>query len=163
MGPSILFFNECLIVSRVNVVSFNLTLCMVTERHSPTRKYFLAFIQFGQMLHNLREFTYIPIRKSIKVLKKQLNIHQTPLFYWTRIKLSLVRYKMRKIIIKIEENNYKNMYKSLKSCKNVDFGLVWFGLVLWHINHCSLFNAKSISIHMNRSISNNSVQHKYSV
>ena len=24
-----------------------------------------------------------------------------------------------------------------------DFGLVWFGLVLWHINHCRLFNAKS--------------------
>ena len=23
----------------------------------------------------------------------------------------------------------------------------WFGLVLWHINHCSLLNAKS-SIHM---------------
>ena len=22
------------------------------------------------------------------------------------------------------------------------FGLVWFGLVLWHINHCRLFNAK---------------------
>ena len=23
------------------------------------------------------------------------------------------------------------------------FGLVWFGLVLWHISHCRLFNAKS--------------------
>ena len=23
------------------------------------------------------------------------------------------------------------------------YDLVWFGLVLWHINHCSLFNAKS--------------------
>ena len=23
------------------------------------------------------------------------------------------------------------------------FGLVWFGLVLWHIHHCWLFNAKS--------------------
>ena len=23
------------------------------------------------------------------------------------------------------------------------FGLVWFGWVLWHINHCSFFNAKS--------------------
>ena len=22
------------------------------------------------------------------------------------------------------------------------YGLVWFGLVLWHINHCRLFNAK---------------------
>ena len=32
----------------------------------------------------------------------------------------------------------------------------------WHINHCSLFNAKSIFIHINSSISNNSVQHKYS-
>ena len=24
-----------------------------------------------------------------------------------------------------------------------NFSLVWFGLVLWHINHCRLFNAKS--------------------
>ena len=23
------------------------------------------------------------------------------------------------------------------------FGLVWFGLVSWHINHCSLFNDES--------------------
>ena len=23
------------------------------------------------------------------------------------------------------------------------YDLVWFGLVLWHINHCKLFNAKS--------------------
>ena len=26
----------------------------------------------------------------------------------------------------------------------VRFGLVWFGLVLWHINHHALFSAKSI-------------------
>ena len=34
---------------------------------------------------------------------------------------------------------------------------LWFGLVLWHINHSRLFNAKSIFIHINSSISNNSV------
>ena len=27
------------------------------------------------------------------------------------------------------------------------FCLVWFGLVLWHIYHCSLFNTKSILMH----------------
>ena len=27
--------------------------------------------------------------------------------------------------------------------KYIGFGLVWFGLVLWHINLCRLFNAKS--------------------
>ena len=27
------------------------------------------------------------------------------------------------------------------------YGLVWFGLVLWHINHCRLFNAK-YSLHI---------------
>ena len=31
------------------------------------------------------------------------------------------------------KNSYLNLY------------LRWFGLVLWHINHCKLFNAKSIS------------------
>ena len=34
---------------------------------------------------------------------------------------------------------------------------VWFCWVLWHINHCRLYNAKSIVIHINCSISNNSV------
>ena len=34
----------------------------------------------------------------------------------------------------------KNMYTYLGL---VWFGLVWFGLVLWHVNHCWLFNAKS--------------------
>ena len=38
---------------------------------------------------------------------------------------------------------------------SVDFGLIWFGLILWHINHCRLFNAESIFIRMNSSISNN--------
>ena len=33
---------------------------------------------------------------------------------------------------------------------------VLFGLVLWHINHCKLFNAKSIFIHINSFISTNS-------
>ena len=42
------------------------------------------------------------------------------------------------------------------------FGLVWFGLVLWHINRCWLFYAKSIFIQINSSISNHSVYHNYS-
>ena len=40
--------------------------------------------------------------------------------------------------------------------------LVSFSLVLWHIYHCRLFNAKSIFIHVNSSISNKSVKYKYS-
>ena len=34
-------------------------------------------------------------------------------------------------------------------------------MFLWHINHCRLFNAKSIFIHINSSISNNSVWRKW--
>ena len=30
--------------------------------------------------------------------------------------------------------------------------LLWFDLILWHINHCRLFNAKSIFIHINSSV-----------
>ena len=26
--------------------------------------------------------------------------------------------------------------------------MIWFGWVLWHINHCRLFNAKSSFIHI---------------
>ena len=39
---------------------------------------------------------------------------------------------------------------------------VLFSLVSWHINHCRLFNAKSIFIRINGSISNNSV-HSFKV
>ena len=35
--------------------------------------------------------------------------------------------------------------------------LVWFGLVLWHINHCRLFNTKSIFIQLISSILNSRV------
>ena len=38
-------------------------------------------------------------------------------------------------------------------CMNSNlFDLIWFGLVLWHINHCRLFNTESIFIHLNSSI-----------
>ena len=68
------------------------------------------------------------------------------------------------------------LYQVLLPQVRVD--LVWFGLVLWHINHCGLFNAKSyfymyikymickqiLYIHTikwsNSSISNNSIYHK---
>ena len=41
--------------------------------------------------------------------------------------------------------------------------VVVFGWVLWHINLCRLFNAKSIFIQIISSISNNSVLHEYTV
>ena len=41
--------------------------------------------------------------------------------------------------------------------KMISFDLVWFGLILWYINHVRLFNAKSICVHIYGSISNNSV------
>ena len=41
------------------------------------------------------------------------------------------------------------------------FIAVWFGLVLWHINRCWLFNAKSIFIHINSFIQNNSAKYQY--
>ena len=40
--------------------------------------------------------------------------------------------------------------------------IVWFSFDLWHINQCRLFNVKCIFIHINISISNNSVKHRYS-
>ena len=43
-----------------------------------------------------------------------------------------------------------------KTTKDI-FGLVWFGSVLWHINLCMLFNAKSIFMKIITSISNNLV------
>ena len=45
----------------------------------------------------------------------------------------------------------------------MSLGKAWGGLVLWHINHCTLSNAKSIFIHINSFISTNSVQLNYSL
>ena len=39
--------------------------------------------------------------------------------------------------------------------------MICFGLVWFYINHCRLFNTKSIFIHMNSFISNNKVLHNY--
>ena len=59
----------------------------------------------------------------------------------------------------------KKQYNYKSVCIQIKKKALWFpfGLVLWHINRCRLFNAKSIFIHINSSISNNSVQHKYSI
>ena len=53
---------------------------------------------------------------------------------------------------------FKNYSFPIGPCAKSLF--VW---VLWHINICRLFNAKSIFIQVNCSISNNSVFHKYTV
>ena len=44
--------------------------------------------------------------------------------------------------------------------REVKWIMIRFGLVLFHLNFCRLFNAKSILIHINSSISKNSVWHK---
>ena len=49
-------------------------------------------------------------------------------------------------------NNFQRV-----SRKQIEYQSWSFGLVLWHINHCWLFIAKSIFTHINSSISNNSV------
>ena len=41
-------------------------------------------------------------------------------------------------------NNFKVSSNKIVTCKQSEFqGLVWFGLVLWHINDCWLFKAES--------------------
>ena len=75
----------------------------------------------------------------------------------------------------MEINNRLKSFSEIKSTKMlsskkseshllmfVSLHIVWFGLILWYINHCWLFNAKSICIHINNSILNNSISYKYS-
>ena len=56
-------------------------------------------------------------------------------------------------------NIYKTFVLSRSSLEGEELlemiNLVWFGLILWHINHWRLFNAKSIFIHINNYNSNN--------
>ena len=63
---------------------------------------------------------------------------------------NIIRNAINKTITLKNENQ-----RLLKSIKNEWFGLV--GWVLWHINLCRLFNAKSIFMQIVSSISNNSV------
>ena len=44
-------------------------------------------------------------------------------------------------------NRFHIFYMLQSFIRKIDFGLVWLGRVLWHINHCKLFNAKS-SLHI---------------
>ena len=62
---------------------------------------------------------------------------------------------------KLGHNNVMGAKKNIYSVKSDRRNFAEFGLVLWHINHCRLFKFKFI-LHMNGSISNNSVQHKQS-
>ena len=53
--------------------------------------------------------------------------------------------------------NHRMKIKESKNMENyLDLIRDEFSLVLWHINHCSLFNTKSIFIHINSTIWNNS-------
>ena len=47
-------------------------------------------------------------------------------------------------LIKFENFKFNSIQNNPLSIIIRKFGLVWFGLVLWHINHFGLFNTKSI-------------------
>ena len=66
-------------------------------------------------------------------------------------------FKKVNVCLQVSSVHY-NKYKLTVSLKS-DL-VVW---VLWHINLCRLFNAKSIFIQINSSISNISVKYKYTV
>ena len=56
------------------------------------------------------------------------------------------------------------IFSDHKAEEGIDIWLVGLvGWVLWHINHCRLFNAKSKYMQIVNSISNNSVSHEYIV
>ena len=54
------------------------------------------------------------------------------------------------------KNLYKFFFKKYQFFYAL-FGLVWFGLVLWHVIYSRIFKAKYISIQINTSISTISV------
>ena len=63
--------------------------------------------------------------------------------------------------IKKQQNNLTNNLRQNKfvEMNQIVYSNIFFNLVLWHINHLRLFNAKSIFRYTNASISNNSVYH----
>ena len=48
-------------------------------------------------------------------------------------------------------------FVSNRSCLRLSLWRIWFGLLLCHINHCRIVNAKYIFIDINSSILNNLV------
>ena len=72
---------------------------------------------------------------------------------------TLIR-KLERILNKLHQQNLPLLFREaylIYLCIERKFGLVWFGLVLWHISHFKLFNVKYIFMHINSYISNNSV------
>ena len=56
---------------------------------------------------------------------------------------------------------WKIRLEAITASEETNEGFIWFGLVLWYIKHSRIANAKSIFIHINSSISNNSDEYKY--
>ena len=69
----------------------------------------------------------------------------------------IVEKSPQKITITLTQTIYIYIYINIYIYICVCVCVCFFGLVLWHINHCRLFNAKSIFIQINSSIPNNSV------
>ena len=76
---------------------------------------------------------------------------------WTLKKISRVNLLVEVDNKKRAENLIEMQILHNLKCKAYPYVTFWFGLVLWHINRCRLFNAKSIFIHINSFISTYSV------
>ena len=80
--------------------------------------------------------------KEKKSDKRTSDERETKFCYRKLIKRIMSEQSPCKIIKTILKMYQERTQKSEPKNEKVD--LVWFGLVLWHINLCRLFNAKSI-------------------
>ena len=115
-----------------------------------------VFMCYVWLLYHIHTHIYIINWRDNQVLRKFIFITcKKAFFFFSKVETENIFYESCKKIKGFFSFLSHNFFqKKLNPYQ--------FSFVLWHINHCRLFNAKSIFIHINSSISNNSVQHKNS-
>ena len=106
----------------------------------------LLFTYYYYYYYSLQEF-----RISISFYCKFLRVSKTLPSIFSELNNSVVWMVSARSLI----SNFISPPQPYYHCGDLWFGLVWFVLLLWHIDHCRY--TKSIFIHITSSISNNSI------
>ena len=106
----------------------------------------------------------VTLSKNLRNKNKRITLRKMMEFQLAFARLTIMKntnhrmFKLRLVIQHRKECSPRFKIITVQALVVVDWiGLVWFSLVLRHINHYRLFNAKSIVIHINSSISTNPV------
>ena len=131
------------------------------KTNRPIKNYYLSAFQVelpysGMVWYIMRHFIHFLCEKSLNIwCAKQSTLYFWNLLPWWIMHFSFLNLDFHTILFTFFHPK-KFLDTHLPGWKGLAWSVCLFG-VLWHINLCRLYNAKSIFIQINSSISNNSV------